>query len=251
MKVQELSKEKMKISMGGVWPKQLPILTDEQIQIKDEWMEYWHEILPNRYGIIEKFNHGFPVRVLQKEQKALTTLEIGPGLGEHIAYENLENQQYSVIELRDNMAEILRKRFPTVKTYVGDIQKRTEFDEKQFDRVIAVHVLEHLPDLPNALQEIHRVLKDDGHFTAVIPCEGGLAYSFARCISTDQIFKKKFKMSFAWLVKTEHINRPVEIIEEITRYFTINKKIFFPLKLPFVFCNLCIGLDMTKKLESN
>jgi SAM-dependent methyltransferase len=240
----------MKISKGeGVWPKRLPDLTDEQSRIKDEWMKYWHEILPSKYGIVEKFNHGFPVKILPKEHKALTTLEIGAGLGEHIAYENIENQQYSVIELRENMVEVLRKRFPAVKTYVGDIQKRNEFGDKHFDRVIAVHVLEHLPDLPSALQEIHRILKDDGHFTAVIPCEGGLAYSFARCISTDQIFKKKYKMSYALLMKTEHINRPIEIIEEITKYFTIVKKEFFPFKLPFVFCNLCIGLDMIKKVE--
>jgi len=193
------------------------------------------------------FNHGFPVKILQKEHKTLDTLEIGPGLGEHITYENLENQQYSVIELRDNMAKVLRKRFPAVKTYVGDIQKQTEFNDKQFDRVIAVHVLEHLPDLPSALREIHRILKDDGHFTAVIPCEGGLAYSFARCISTDQIFKKRFKMKYTLLMKTEHVNLPNEIIEEIIRDFTVVKNEFFPLKLPFVFCNLCIGLDMIKK----
>jgi SAM-dependent methyltransferase len=234
-------------SMKMKWPKKIPELTDDQVRIKDEWMKYWHEILPNKYGVIEKFNHGFPVRILQKDHKALETLEIGPGLGEHITFENLKNQQYSVIELRDNMADVLKKRFPSVKAYVGDIQKRTEFDDKQFDRVIAVHVLEHLPDLPSALREIHRILKDGGHFTAVIPCEGGLAYSFARCISTNQIFKKKFKMNYALLMKTEHVNQPIEIIEEITRDFTIAKKEYFPLKLPLVFCNLCIGLDMKKR----
>ena len=232
-----------------VWPKQLPKLTDEQIRIKDEWMKYWHEILPNKYGIIEKFNHGFPVKILQENHKELETLEIGAGLGEHIVYENLENQRYSVLELRDNMADVLKKRFPAVNTYIGDIQKRTEFDNMQFDRVIAVHVLEHLPDLPGALREIHRILKERGHFTAVIPCEGGLAYGFARLISTNQIFKKKFKMKYNWLIRTEHINLPNEIISEIQKEFVIVKKSFFPFLLPFVFCNLCIGLDMMKKQE--
>jgi len=173
-------------------------------------------------------------------------LEVGAGLGGHIAYENLENQQYSVIELRDNMAEILERKFPTVKTYVGDIQKRTEFSDRQFDRIIAIHVLEHLLDLPSALKEIHRVLKDDGHFTVVIPCEGGLAYGFARYISSNQVFKKKFKMKYDWLMKTEHVNQPSEIIGEIRREFIIVKREFFPLKFPLVFCNLCIGLDMVK-----
>jgi ubiquinone/menaquinone biosynthesis C-methylase UbiE len=229
-----------------VWPKKLPELTDEQIRIKNEWMKYWHEVLPNKYGIIEKFNHGFPVKMIRTDHTMLQTLEVGAGLGGHIAYENLENQQYSVIELRDNMVDVLRKKYPKANTYVGDIQKRTEFNDRQFDRIIAIHLLEHLPDLPSALREIHRILKDDGQFTAVIPCEGGLAYGFARYISSNRIFKKKFKMKYGWLMKTEHVNQPNEIINEIKKEYIITKTEFFPLKLPFVFCNLCIGLDMVK-----
>jgi len=232
---------------GSKWPKKIPDMTDEQIQIKNDWMKYWHEILPNKYGIIEKFNHGFPVEVLQPNHVKLKTLEVGAGLGGHIAYENLDNQQYYAMELRENMAENLEREYPTVKTFVGDIQKRTEFSDKQFDRIIAIHLLEHLPDLPAALTEIHRVLKDDGQFTVVIPCEGGMAYGLARYISSNQIFKKKFKMKYDWLMKTEHVNQPNEIIDEIRREFVIIKKEFFPLRLPFVFCNLCIGLDMVKK----
>ena len=44
------------------WPKQLPVLTDEQERVRDDFMAYWHEVLPNRYGVIERFNHGWPAK---------------------------------------------------------------------------------------------------------------------------------------------------------------------------------------------
>ena len=228
------------------WPKKIPEFTEDQLRIRDEWMKYWHENLPNKYGLIERFNHGFPVKQMLKLVR-VTTLEIGAGLGGHIAYENLDSQDYSVLELRDNMADVLKERYPMIEVHVGDIQKKTHFSDSQFDRVIAVHVLEHLPDLPSALREISRIMNDNGQLTIVIPCEGGLAFSFARYISSNRMFRKKFNMEYDWLIKSEHVNEPHEIIEEAEKYFVVTKKEFFPLAVPFVFCNLCIGLDFAKK----
>ena len=232
------------------WPKKIPKLTDEQIRIRDEWMKYWHEILPNKYGIIEKFNHGFPVKAMNTKtsnNRIMETLEIGAGLGEHINYEDLNNQKYYVLELRSNMIVELKKKFPSITPHLGDIQKKTEFHDEQFDRILAIHVLEHLPDLPSALMEVYRILKYDGKFTVVLPCEGGLAYRFARYVSSSRIFQKKFEMKYDWLMRSEHLNQPYEIIEELKKEFTIIKKTFFPFVLPLVFCNLCIGLDLKKR----
>jgi hypothetical protein len=47
--------------MKTKWPKQIPELSEVQQKVRDEWMRYWHEELPSRYGIIEEFNHGFPL----------------------------------------------------------------------------------------------------------------------------------------------------------------------------------------------
>ena len=34
------------------WPKILPELTSEQERISDDFMHYWHEVLPKRYGVV-------------------------------------------------------------------------------------------------------------------------------------------------------------------------------------------------------
>ena len=77
----------------------------------------------------------------------------------------------------------------------------------------------------------------------VIPCEGGAAYSFARKISAERLYNRHFKGGYGWFISREHLNRPHEILAELDLYFTVEKKVLFPLPfLPFVFCNLCVGL---------
>ena len=244
------------------WPKIIPELTDIQKQTRDDWMKFWHEQMPGKwYGIIENFNHGYPARTnpFKDSTARIRTLEIGAGLGDHIKYEDLSNQDYHCLEIRNNMAEVIRERFPEVSVTVGDIQKRTEFEDKSFDRIIAVHVLEHLPDLPSALTEISRLLKDNGVFQAVIPCEGGLAYGLARQISSVRLFNKHFGdrgVSYMWLMrKTEHVNTASEILYELSNFtpplLRILSYAYFPMRVPVISFNLCIGLTIRKAGTGN
>ena len=235
----------MKPTVQSKWPKVLPVLSEDKKRINDAFMRLWHEVLPKRFGIVERFNHNFPV--IHSPKNFTTTLEIGDGLGEHINYEKLSATQasnYYALELRENMAEAIRKEFPQVQTIVGDCQGKLNFPDGHFDRILAVHVLEHLPNLPKCVEEAYRLInKDKGRFLVVIPTEGSPAYTIARKISAERVYKKHFGGDYSWIYKREHINLAPEVIEELNRYFTIDIKRTFPLAfLPFIFCNLCIGL---------
>ncbi len=228
------------------WPKKIPELTAEQLRIRDDFMKHWHEVMPNKYGIMERFNHGFPVKHAKVGGRVI---EIGAGLGGHIACEDLSSQEYYAVELRQEMADVIKNRFPNVTAIVGNCENRLEFQDSYFDRAIAIHVLEHLFNLPAALAEIRRLLKPDGEFAVVIPCEGGLAYSFARRISAQRIFEKRYHMPYDWCIQSEHINMPHEIFEEIRPYFEIKKRSFFPLVIPSVEMNLAIGLILVPRQQ--
>jgi SAM-dependent methyltransferase len=204
-------------------------------------MRHWHEVLPNRYSVIERFNHGYAAR---RTLAGAKTLEIGAGLGEHLAFERHLDENYCAVELRGELAEIIKRKHPRVHTVVGDCQKRLPLEDASFDRALAIHVLEHLPDLPSTIAELRRVLKDQGRLIAVIPCEGGLAYGLARRISAQRIFERRYKVSYDWFIKSEHINVPHEIIAELTRHFEILERRYFPLRLPITTANLVIGLTM-------
>ena len=234
------------------WPKTFPPLTAEQRRISDDFMKHWHEVLPRRFGRIERFNHGYVVRHAPADFRR--TLEIGAGLGEHLEHERLTPEQareYYAVELRPNMTEALAARFPNIHAITGDCQQRLDFADGFFDRILAVHVLEHLPNLPAAIREMHRLCqrpggrqRPGGVFSIVIPCEGSPAYTLARRISAQRIFERRYKQSYKWFIEREHINKPHEILEELRPYFEVVHRSFFPLPLPAVLCNLVIGLTL-------
>ena len=239
----------MPTSSVSKWPKVLPPLTPEQQRRSDEFMKLWHEVLPQRFGLVERFNHNFPVR--HSPAGFTTTLEIGAGLGEHLHYERLTPEQernYHCNEYRENMAAEIRRRYPRVQTVVGDCQQRLDFADGFFDRVIAVHVLEHLPNLPATIRESYRLLhKARGRFLIVIPTEGSPAYSLARRISAQRVWNQRFGGGYEEFYQREHINLPQEILAELAPYFTIEARSFFPLGVPWIFCNLCIGLSLVPR----
>lgn len=229
------------------WPKALPPLTPEQQKISDDFMKLWHEVLPRRFGNVESFNHNFPVKYSPPGFR--TTLEIGAGLGEHLHYEKLtpeQEQNYYALEIRENMAAAIRQNFPRVRAVVGDCQAKLDFPDGFFDRVLAVHVLEHLPNLPACVRELYRLCnKTNGRLLVLIPTEGSPAYAIARKISAERVYKKRYGGDYSWFYKREHINLPPEILEELDPYFEVEIRHFYPLPwMPMIFCNLIIGLSL-------
>jgi SAM-dependent methyltransferase len=226
------------------WPKRLAALSPEQMRIRDDFMRHWLEVLPNRFGLIEQFNHRYPLRTFQTNAR---TLEIGAGLGAHLRFENLPAQEYWALELRPELARALAEKFPGVQAIAGDCQQRIDLPDHSVDRALAIHVLEHLPNLPAALLEIKRVLKPGGTLCAMIPCDPGLAYSLARNLSARRIFEKRYHQSYDWLIQSEHINSPAEILAALDEHFFIADQMYFPLLLPLKDLNLVIGITLRPK----
>ncbi len=215
-------------------------------------MRYWHEVLPAKYRVVDDFNHRYVVK--HAPQRFQRTLEIGAGIGGHLPYEHLSSEQeseYHALELRENMADAIRKRFPKVKACVGDCQQKLGFPDGHFDRILAIHVLEHLPNLPATIREMRRLCAPErGIFSVVIPCEAGWAYTLARRLSAQRIFEKRYGQPYRWFIEREHINRPAEIIHELEKCFRVEQRTYFPLGVPIITMNLCIGLTLTPRPAS-
>ena len=244
-----LFEEKSMLINKTKWPKSPIELTPEQKAISDDWLKYWLDLMPHKYGVYAKFNHEYVVRNAPKE--FLSTLEIGCGDGEHLKHENLNELQklnYVAIDIRENIVEQFSSKYPNIRCYVSDCQKRQDFEDGLFDRILAIHVLEHLPDLPSAVSEMHRVCnKNGGVISVVLPCEGGLAYTLARKISSERMFKKKYGIDYDWYMKSEHINTVDEVLEEMEKKFRVVQSTYFPLSLKIRQINLAIGYTFKPK----
>lgn len=222
-----------------VWPKTVPELSPTQRLVEDDWMRHWLEVLPSRHGRVERFNHEYPKRMSPSGGRSL---EIGPGLGGHARHEDLSAQEYHAVELRPELAEALRAELPEVDVVTADCQERLPFEDGYFDRVLAIHVLEHLPDLPRALAEVRRVLRPGGRFAVVIPCEGGLGYALGRRLTVQRRFERRYGMPYRPHIEADHCNRPREILEEVERAFRVIDRTYWPLRVPLVDANLLLGI---------
>lgn len=228
------------------WPKYIPPLTPEQRHIANDFMKRWHEHIPGKYQMLERFNHGYPMK---HGDAFVSTLEIGAGIGGQLDYESDQLSQvqkcnYVAVEMLDGMADVIKARHPEVYVLVGDCQQRLPLYQERFDRIMAIHVLEHLPNLPECIKEMRRVIKPTGTFYVVIPCEGGVLYRMARDVSSRRMFEKLYGQSYDWFIEREHINKPKEIMEELDPYFTVQDCTFFPFRVQSVDLNLCIGLKL-------
>jgi SAM-dependent methyltransferase len=228
------------------WPKQMPRLTPEQQKISDEWMEYFHEVIGTKFPGVVDFNHNYVVK--HSSPGFVSSLDVGAGLGEHLAYENLTSEQlaaYVALELRQNMAQIIREKWLNVQICTSDCQQRLPFKDGHFDRIIAIHVLEHLPNLPAFLREARRLLnKVIGRLLVVIPCEGGLMYSLGRQVTSKSMFQKRYNWSYDEFIATEHVNEAAEIFDEIDQLFCAENKSYYPMLVPSLNLNLCVGMTL-------
>ncbi len=224
------------------WPKRLPELSDEQERIREDFYQLWLETLPRKYKLLERFDHRYPAKRARPGER---TLDIGAGLGTQLEWEDLETQDYVATDLREDHLAELRVRFPGVEAVKADVQSELPFEDDSFDRVNAIHVLEHLPNLPPALDEIRRVLKRDGRLVVVIPCEQGRMHLLARRVSARPLFEKRYGTSYDWFIATEHCNVPWEIEHELAQRFDVGQRRWFPFGVPSVNLNLAIGMTCT------
>lgn len=218
----------MNQSTQSKWPK-IPVILSPAHQVaREKYMSLWlNKLDSGTYKYFDRQNHEnvskLPIR------PGCRTLEIGAGIGTHLKYEDLKKQNYHCLELRTDFCEVLKTIIPAEQVQQGDIQSRQVWPDQYFDRVIAIHVLEHLHNLPKALVEIRRLLKPDGVLDIVLPCESGILHTVGRKFSAERLFVKEFQLDFAPIHKAEHVNTLPEILEELLFCgFEAEFKKFFP-----------------------
>jgi len=103
-------------------------------------------------------------------------LELGCGLGDLLGL--LQDDFECVgIDIDQYPVEQTRKNAPKATAFVQSADDLSVFKDEEFAAIVALHLVEHLPDPEHSIQEVRRILKPNGVFLFATPNPG---YSLRR-----------------------------------------------------------------------
>ena len=167
-------------------------------------------------------------------------LDIGGGLGLFSMNFKLNFPTSKIIILdkskHEGIKEILTK-FPTLKItdYVQeDIQNKTSFEKNSLDLIFALDILEHVENPSIAIDEILRILKENGLLFISVPTESVLLKLVRRLIGTI----KNIQVNPHWLGMVSSEKEFFKILQQK------NIKIILKRKYPFQFLPRLFSYDL-------
>lgn len=167
----------------------------------ERWTSYFHRRSLEMQSYVE----------LMPETKDLSVLELGCGIGyqsamlasisKSVVATDLPNESVADHAPGMDAAAKLHQQLKIDNvTLIPCSAEELPFDNDSMDMVFSSHVLEHIPNQKNALEEIYRVLKPGGYHVCIVPVRFEKLYAFisfySYLIKASLIrFKKTFNKS--------------------------------------------------------
>ena len=98
---------------------------------------------------------------------------------------------------------------------------RLPFKDGKIDAGVSLYALEHVFHLEDAVREMSRVVKDGSTFCVGLPCEGGLAWTLGRKLTSERTMSKRFNLDYKKYIRLEHCNTANEVISVLNKNFNV------------------------------
>lgn len=139
-------------------------------------------------------------------------LEVGSGNGEHLDFVKHGFDEYVMIDLRKTLLNSKWGADNRVRTLEGNAEFMP-FEAGEFDRVISTCLLHHVDNPELVLNEINRVLSENGVATLFLSCDPGLAVRTLRRVTVAKSARKKGFQGYNLMIAREHRNHFGSLLE--------------------------------------
>ncbi len=215
--------------------------------------------LPNYDEMVEKwlnnydranYGKGLSATVLRKthalieqpfgpETNFSQVLEVGAGTLAHLPFVRHKYDRYLASDFDQKVLDVAAN-----SPAIGDrvellkLDSRTlPFADDTFDRLIATHVLEHVPDPHLALAEWVRVVKPGGVISLLLPCDPGWMWRFGRHFGPRKQAERA-GLPYDYYMAREHINSIFNLHEILSFHFPKRTVSWWPCRVGLPDLNL-------------
>lgn len=181
-------------------------------------------------------SHQLLEKTLPREVVCGRVLEVGAGSGHHLPYVKQRFDQYVMTDGCDDMLKIASEKYAVQlldNSLVIEKQDATSlpYPDHSFDRLIATHVLEHLPNPVGVLKEWSRVVRPRGVISIVLPCDPGMLWRLGRYLGPRRN-ARKLGIAYDYLQAAEHINSIFNLVVFIQHHFEDVSELWYPARIP-------------------
>lgn len=201
-----------------------------------------HNIEATLAGRFLQKSHRLLEKTLPTNFAAERLLEVGAGSGHHFACLKHPFAQYVLTDSSDAMLGVADKRY-AAEISSGKIiiakqdATRLDYPDQSFDRLIATHVLEHIPNPVAALREWDRVVKPGGLLSIVLPCDPGLLWRFGRCLGPRRN-ATGLGLPYDYVMASDHVNSIFNLVVFIRYHFESVREYWYPARVALPDVNL-------------
>jgi phosphatidylethanolamine/phosphatidyl-N-methylethanolamine N-methyltransferase len=211
----------------------------------DDYMQRWtkaYESTNYDRGLAARLltqSHIWCERAFGPETHFSRVLEVGAGTGFHLRQVRHSFDEYVMTDFNPPMLDQAQADAHKGGKVIVQREDATQlsFPDHSFDRLIATHVLEHLPQPHLVLREWNRVVKPGGIISIVLPCDPGLAWRFGRNLGPRKNFQA-IGIDYDYWMAREHINSITNLAAFIQYYFPQAVEKWYPLRVPLSDINL-------------
>jgi phosphatidylethanolamine/phosphatidyl-N-methylethanolamine N-methyltransferase len=135
-----------------------------------------------------------------------SVLEVGAGTLVHLPFVRHRFDRYIASDLEQKVLDSAQiDKLPKGVELMTLDSTDLPFEDNAFDRLIATHVLEHLPFPHVAIHEWARVVRPGGVISIILPCDPGFAWRLGRHFGPRRQAQKA-GLPYEYYMAREHIN---------------------------------------------